>query len=396
MKKYIISLIASTFVITGYANNSIDDIIGEVAINNLELKASEANTLSEGLSIKATNNLKDPTIDMEYLFGNKGLGNKLAIGVSQSFDWPGIYGVRSNLNKSRINALSYIYKMKRLEILLQAKHICIDIINVNKQIAVQNEIHENVTKLFNEYNKGFNHGEISILDINKLKIELLASTQKLNDYTTQLKVLTESLRAINGNVEITSSFTNLSNYPLENLKSIDSYIQNIQVNDPEMNYYLTSIDANKAEIKASKMGWFPGISVGYKYSNELGDKFNGFTFGINIPLFSNRHKVNAAKAKYVADNYSKQNIVVSKEIKAKSEYNQLLSLNSQINAYKSILNGSDNIDALNKALNGGQITLLNYLMELRYFIEAKSKLLEMEYTFNQTLANIDRYSLLNK
>lgn len=398
MNKIINLTLALTVIsISGYANNGIDGIMNEIATNNLELKASEMNIQSDKMTIKATNNLSDPTAEMEYLFGNKGLGDKWGFGISQSFDWPGTYSARGNANKSRINALSYVGEMKRLEILLKAKQICIDIINVNKLIAAQKEIYDNVKSLYDQYTKGFNHGEISILDINKLKLELLSSNQKLDEYNSQKNVLIESLRGVNGNAEINAeTLATLNTYPVSNLESLSYYTEKINKYDPEANFYINTTEANKKDVITSKMGWAPGFTVGYKYSNELGEKFNGFTVGISIPLFSNRNKVNATKAKYIADTYSQQNVIISKQTQANAQYSQLLSLSMQIDAYKVVLNDNQNINVLNKALSGGQITLLNYLMEVRYFLDAQNTLLGIEYSFNQILADLDRYNLLNK
>ena len=49
---------------------------------------------------------------------------------------------------------------------------------------------------------------------------------------------------------------------------------------------------------------------------------------------------------------------------------------------------------LEKALSGGQISLLNYLLELRYFLEAQQTLLDLEFEYNSILAKLNKYSLL--
>ena len=51
------------------------------------------------------------------------------------------------------------------------------------------------------------------------------------------------------------------------------------------------------------------------------------------------------------------------------------------------------MEILNKALAGGQISLLTYLQEVRYFVEARAVMLEMESEYNQVLVNLNKYKM---
>lgn len=88
-----------------------------------------------------------------------------------------------------------------------------------------------------------------------------------------------------------------------------------------------------------------------------------------------------------------QNLQVSKSTKINAQYSALLILNKQINDYEGALNDTHNFDLLYKALKGGQISLLEYLVESKYFLDAQKNLLSIEYSFNQQLAELEKYSL---
>lgn len=394
MKKIIYILILTCIPSYVLAQNAIDKILMSVSENNLELKSSEADIQGQTYSLKATNNLNDPNVDLDYTFGGKGIGNKWDITVTQAFDWPGLYSSRSKGNKARISALSYLHMMKRMEILLQAKQICIDIININKQIEMQQKVYDNIDNLYQLYQKGFEHGEINILDINKLKIERVNTNQVLTELFMQRKVVTESLKALNGNVPLNENVLSaLKDYPSAEIKSLSYYSDPVSNEDPEINYGSKSVEADKIDIKNSKLGWFPSFSVGYKHSNETGISFDGFVVGVSIPLFSNRNKVKAAEAAYLSKSLMQQNLQVSKSTKINAQYSALLILNKQINDYEGALNDTHNFDLLYKALKGGQISLLEYLVESKYFLDAQKNLLSIEYSFNQQLAELEKYSL---
>lgn len=371
---------------------TLDDVLGSIANNNIELKKLEASQKSQIAEIKTSNNLEDTQLEFEYQKGDNVDGNKHGFGISQGFDWPGMYLERAKSNKSLINAAGHEYSAQRLNILLNAKQVCLKIINSNRKIQAQTEVYNNIAQLSAEYDKGFKHGEISILDINKLKIELLNVKQTLDRTKTERAMLIEELTALNGNQPI-AGIESINSYPEQSLESIETYESQLAA-DPENMLNSTLIESSKSNVTMAKMGWFPKFAIGYKYANELGDKFNGLTLGMSLPLFSNKNKVNVAKTELIAAEYNQMNISTDKSAKLHADYSQAVNLKSQIHAYNNVLSDSSNKEMLKKALDGGQITLLNYLLELRYFLEAQQTLLDLEFEYNSTLANLNRYNLL--
>lgn len=394
MKYKFYIIIASFFCIALQVNAlTIDSILDSISNNNIELKAKIAETKSNIAEIKSGNNLGDTEFEFEYQKGNNINGNKYGFSVSQGFDWPGMYIARSNANKSKINAFEYEFLSRKLEVLSNAKQLCISIINANRKIQIQKDVYNNIKLLSDEYEKGFKHGEISILDINKLKIELLNVKQALDKSVTERNILIEELIAINGGKAI-SDIENMVSYPEQELKAFDIYENEITIYDPELNYNREMKNTSAKEISMAKMGWFPKFSVGYKFANELGDKFNGISIGMALPLFSNLNKVSMAKASLMSTEYTNHEVMVDKTTLIKTNYARAVYLKSQIYSYSSILSDSSNKLMLKKALDGGQITLLNYLLELRYFLEAQQTLLNLEYEYNSVLTTLNKYNIL--
>lgn len=386
----IISIALSAF----YSNAlTINSVLDSIAVNNTELKARSAETQSKIAAIKATNNLGDTEIGFEYQKGDNIDGKKYGFSISQGFEWPGIYIARTKANKSQISASEFEYLSKKLEILLNAKQLCLKIINSNRKIKTQTEIYNNIKQLYDEYEKGFKHGEISILDINKLRIELLNVKQALHRSITERSSFIEMLTCLNGNNAI-SGIESVCSYPDQELHSIETYENHITTLDPEYNLNNAVLSSSEKEVSIAKMGWLPKFSVGYKYANELGDKFNGVDVGISLPIFSNRNNVSRAKAAKSALLYTSQDVLNSKISQVKADYSQVVYLKEQVYSYNLVLSDSSNTEMLKKALNGGQITLLNYLMELRYFLDAQQSLLDLEYEYNSVLTSLNKYQLL--
>ena len=397
MKKVIITGILIFFLIPNINSDTLDDILNEIKSNNFELKKIESDFDAASAEIKSGNNLQATDFDVEYHFGERNVGDKYGFGVSQAFDWPGLYYSRGKAAKASISALQYASLNKQMDLLLSARNICLKIINLNKQIALEERIETDMFRMKELYDKGFKYGEISILDINKLKIELLNIKQAKNSLERQRIVLVEELKALNGDRSVDDkTISSLTEYPESRILPMPAYLEKMEEVDPEYKYYSYQAEAGKYNISASKRQWFPTFKIGYKYFNELGVRFNGISAGISIPIFSNRHKTASAKAAEIANRYSGQTMVAAKHAKVQSTYSQIQSLQEQIDAYRDVLNDGNNNRVLKKALDGGQITLLQYLTELKYFIEAETNLLNLEYEYHLLLSDLNKYELLSK
>lgn len=391
-KKIYISIVLLLSIVNVYAI-TVDEILNTIANNNLSLQASNEECKSMIYNIKSYNNLSDPEVGFEYHSGSNIEGNKYGISVTQNIDWPGLYISRAKANKFRMSAAEAKLISDRLNILHEAKQLCMQIINLNRKVENQTLVHNNISQLYEEYEKGFQYGEISILDINKLKVELLNTKRELDQLIAQRNADIEKLYGLNGKTVI-DGVNLLTVYPNQSLESKETYLGQVVTLDPEVQCIEYNKEATRKDVSSAKMGWLPNLSVGYRYTNELGSKFNGVAVGVSVPIFSNRNKVNATKSELLTSEYNQQSIIALKESQIKAYFEHIVTLQSQINSYKKVLDDNNNQLMLKKALDGGQITLLNYLLELRYFLEAKQTLLDLEYEYNSTLTSLNKYSLL--
>ncbi|MGN1246799.1 MAG: TolC family protein [Muribaculaceae bacterium] len=388
----ILSLIACAASLSVAAQGSIEDVLATVEHNNARLKAAKARLSSDSIALRASNNLEDPRVGFEYNFGSKNVGDKWAIGISQGFDWPTLYSERNRANAHRIDALSAATRAEKADLLLSARQLCLNLIYINRQIEAQQLILNNVDELYSLYNKAFEHGEASIIDINKIKIERIATQQALDELRSTRNTLKEQLAGMNGNQPIEGiALDELTAYPADILQPIDVYRDQFASGNPQAEYFNHIDNSTRSDVKVAKMGWLPKLELGYQYTNELGDGFNGVTVGASIPLFSNKRKVSAAKAEAITNELNRATYQSDIEAQIKAEYARAVALKSQLTQYGDVIGDNSNFTVLRKALDGGQITLLNYLLELRYFLDAKNKYLDIEHTYHATLASLSRY-----
>ncbi len=386
-------IIAATLAMANAANAiTIEDVIANVKQNNKELKYTTAQIDAQASEIKTNNNLSNPVVEGGYLFGKGPAENKWEVGVSQEFEWPGLYSSRGAANKARVEAMKLGYSVKQLQLLTEAYGVCLDIISLNRQIEYEKNIQSNIDALYEKNMKAFEHGEVSVIDINKLKVERIGLQQKIDDCVLRRDALVKQLEGYNANMPL-AGVESLNEYPAQQLVSLDEYLAEAKESAPEVMQYRADMAADEKDVKVAKMQGLPKFSLGYKHANEEGNSFNGATVGVSLPIFENRGKKKAAKAKAISSQLAYDNAVLALTNEVTTNYNKATTLGKQLAGYSEALDGVNNVEILNKALAGGQISLLTYLQEVRYFVEARAVMLEMESEYNQVLVNLNKYKM---
>lgn len=394
MKRQILSIaIVLMALAPNIEANNIDYVLQQIKLNNTQLKALNAEIEAQTADIKSSNNLSDPTIDGAYLFGVGSIGDKWELGVSQEFDWPGIYSARGKVNKARIEALAQSYAQKQIQIFSEARNICLEIICLNRRIKFENNILANLDSLYDKSLKGLEYGEISILDTNKLKIERLGVTQSIAGNKALLQAKIKQLEGLNGNIPL-NDVASLSDYPEQQLHSLDEYLSQMKASDPQLRQISSEIEASNKQVSVTRMQNFPKFSLGYRHVNEIGDHFNGVGVGLSIPVFENRGKNKAAKAQAIASQLSFDDVISTRTAEITASHQKAVAVRQQLDGYRDALLKCNNIEILDKALYGGQISLINYLLELRYFIEAQNALIDLEFEYNTLITDLNKYSNL--
>ena len=389
-------IILSAIIILGISVNAndFDNALFEIVSNNPTLAASIAENEAEINELKSENNLPDPEIGYEHKWGKEGA--KWGIDISQSFEWPGAYSARRKAINSSSEAIEYLNKSNYLNKLVEIKLLLIDIINLRKQISLVSQLESQIDSLTLKYQQGAKQGEVTILDINKLKIEKIALTRQSKELRNQLNNFESTLLVENGGNDISSILAHLNSYPKEAILSIEKYEELLREYDPEIAQYSSISKAQEYNHKALNMSKFPGFSIGYKLENELGTYFNGFSVGISIPTFSKRHKKESIIATQKAISLQSNALEIEKIAQINVLRTNAISLFQEMEEYRPTLEDTNNIELLKKALDGGQINLITYIQEVNFFLEAQQNFIDIEYRYHQTLASLNKYTLLQK
>lgn len=394
MNKYLAGLIVSCCISGGLQAQTFDSYIDQILASNPDLLSARAAAASELYEARSENALDDPEIELSRQWAKGDSENKFEISVSQSFDWPGVYAARSKALKSQSRAMDYLNLSKELDARLEAKTLLLDIIYNKKQIKCLSEQFEAINRLVEKYTTGVERGELSRMDLMKLKIERIRISNSLDDAKLQSAVLKQSLSALAGGNSCDDIIAAMNEYPEEVILSVDDYDRILTEADPQGKYNALMAQSQRDIVKAESRKRLPSLSLGYIHSREDGDIFNGMSVGVSLPFFSAKNKVKAARALETSMQYEQQTIALQRKATMESNRIKTVDLFRRMNEMQSVFKNSDATSMLVKALEGGQISVLEYLNEVQYYLEARSELLTLEYEYQVAAANLNKYNIL--
>ena len=390
MKRAIILSVIMVLGINLFAQNTISNVLAEVEKNNTTLSFIRKNSDAEKIGNKTGLALQNPEVEFNYLWGNPSdMGNRTDFSIMQSFDFPTAYSYKSQISNLKNEQTELEYQKQRKEILLQTRLVCIELIYLNALKAELNERLNNAIQIGNAYKSMFNIGDASILEYNKAQVNLLNITQEAEANEIERNALLSELKRLNGGVEI--GF-NDSVFVQPNISpDFEQWYAQCEQGNPVLQWIKQEIGVSQKQQQLSTAQSLPKFNAGYMSENVVGQKFQGISVGVSIPLWENKNNVKYAKAKTIAIQSMEADAKLQFYNQMKSLHSKVVSLQSSVTDYRKSLNAYSNAGLLQKALDKGEISLSEYIFELSLYYESTNKLLEMEQNQSKTYAELNRY-----
>ena len=393
MKRYLIIATLITATLSATAQTSIEDVLSSIETNNKELQANRQLITAQKLASKLDNNLPDPSVSYVHQYGNReGMGIQGELVASQSFDFPSVYVQRHKLAKAKGESYDRQGAEVRQQILLQAKEVCLDLVFLNQQKSLLDQRRQNAEQLAALYEMRLKNGDASILETNKINLELLNAKNeaRMNEAARVAKL--HELATLNGGVAI--HFTDTVYQPVETPQSF----VDLQQEAVPANRQLLALQGEKSaalrQLGVSKSLWLPGFELGYRLNTATGgERFNGFLVGITIPLFSNRNNVKQAKAQSLYTDLQIESTTTTVENELLRLYNQSVALKTSIDEYQSVLKSQNNLALLNKAIQSGQISMIEYFVDVTTLYQSMQKYMQLQNEYQKVMAQLYKHQL---
>lgn len=365
---------------------AIDEVLRNIERNNKELQASVKDAEAARMEVQTQNNLEDPSVEYSpfYTKGISGMSSSELV-VSQSFDFPTLYAARHSSGKLQKEVVDRQYQVERRELLLSAKNLCLDLIMLNKQQAMLSLRKKNADDLLTLFDERLKQGDVGVLDINKIKMELMNVQTEVAQNNAAHRTALQKLLAMNGNLPIEFS---ASEYPQAKAPAdYDELYDEVVATDATLQMADASARAAEKNVSVQRQNWLPKLEVGYRRNTSIDEKSNGFLIGGSLPLFSNRKKNKIARAQAVSARLRLDDVRLQTEADVQSRYNELRQLDEAMRAYDVALM-TNTLGLLKNAVTEGQISVIDYYTEADNVYNKLMAYYEVENRYQKLLAEI--------
>lgn len=389
MKKIILAAMAFAAVVSAKAQD-INAVLKSVEQNNMELKALLKGNEAADIENKSQNTLEDLSIEYSPFFQSEtsGIASSELV-ITQGFDFPTLYGARKKAGQLQRNVLDMQYQTARRDILVNAKKLCLDIINYNKQKQLLQERRKNADELLAIFELKFKNGDATSLELNKIKLDRMNLETELVQADTKHANAMQQLQALNGGLPIE---VNMTEYPQAPADDEVTMYEKAVATDWTVRTAQASVLAAEQDVKVNKQSWIPKFEIGYRRNTEGDNASNGFLIGGSIPLFSSKNKVKIAKARQTEAVMQHANARINAENSARTMINQMKQLKASADAYDVPLM-RQTLKLLRTAVENGEISVTEYYVEADNIYKNMITYMDIERQYQDALTEIYKNEL---
>jgi Cu(I)/Ag(I) efflux system membrane protein CusA/SilA len=372
---------------THFQLSAFNSHLKEIELNNTTLKALRQTVDAQKLENKTGTGLTDPEVEFNYLWGNPGeTGNRIDVQVKQTFDIPSISGMKNRVASEQNNLLELQYKAARMDILLEAKQYCIELIYCN---AFRRELYLRLNHaeiIAESYKSRLDKGDINRLEYNKAQLNLATVQGEIARVEVERNALLSQLKRLNGGINIL--LDNELFDPISLPSDFEEWFAQIAQKSPLLEYARQETEVGKKQVTLNKVKGLPSFSVGYMIEKAVGQQYQGIMFGISVPLWENKNRIKQAKASVVASEAREIDNRQQLHSQLQILYYRTSGLKTISETYRQSLAAANNADLLKKALDTGEISLLDYIVELGLYYDTINQALEAERDFQKAFAEL--------
>ncbi|GHU67847.1 transporter [Bacteroidia bacterium] len=366
-------------------------ILNQIEENNTVLKALRQQADAEKVGNKTGILPENPEIEYHYLWGNQD-GNRTDFSVSQQFDFPMAYYHRKKVSDAQNRQIDLQYEIERNNILLETKRLLINLTYQNALFELISERKTAAEQLFRAYEQKYTNGDINVLEYNRAKISYL-NTQKEYALCESEKIFSANeLIRLNGGLPIEYSNAKFDRIDLPT--DFQSLYIELKTNNLELRYRQQNTQLSRRSEQLQRSMNLPKIALGYMSEKAPLEHFQGVTVGLSVPLWGSKNTLKQQKAQTQAHQAA--------EIDAETRYfNETNALYQKAQSFLQLIKNQDitrkeileNIQLLQKALQAGQISLIEYLLESEINYELNRSLLETEREVQLAVAELMQWEI---
>ena len=406
--KYIIALVAVCSCLTlkgqGETSNSQFSIFNSqlerIEKNNTTLIALRTEAEARKLENRTGITLADPEVGYKHMWeGGEESGNLSELTVTQSIDLATVMGQRTRVAREQNLLIDEEYRMARMEILLDAQLTLVDLAYYNALAAELDRRLGHAHRVVEAERTRLESGDTDALSHNNVLLSLSALEAEEARIEMERKVLIARLTALNGgvaldNIESLDALENLDN--LESLDNLDfsSWYAEAEAHLPQLAQARQMSEVRSGELALAKASHLPSLSATYiNEHHTVGTRSQGVAVGVSIPLWANKNRVRSARTALQAAEAQQADAELQMRSAFEQEFTRVKGLHHTAMLYRRALDEANNSTLLEKAMDEGYISVLEYLQGIELYYDYLDRSLSADRDYHRALATLEAWRL---
>ncbi len=370
------------------SSSTFDDVIQQVAVHNLQLRAARKQLETACLQNHSSLALPDPEVEVACLFGSpRGIGHRGDVSVTQALDWGVLLGRRKELALTADKVAQAQYRTEVQQVLAQADKDFVTIVYYNKLISELTARHNAAQTLLALYERNFENGNTNQLELNKVRLNASTARAELLRTESERATAVKALQTLAGGSlpEVADTIYPMANEALPPLQELQTMLPNT----PQRLLAESGVAQSKAAARLARTDGMPTLTVGFQGEYVPSEKYSGLSLGFTLPLWGNsRKRVKSLRAETAARELDRDNVAQTQSYLLEQQYGEATRLMANASQLTADLAGTSNARLLQRSLEEGQISLLDYLLELTFYYSARTAQLEAERDAQLALASL--------
>jgi hypothetical protein len=367
-------------------------VLEQIERNNTVLSALRKQAEAEKIDNKTGIYPDNPEVEFHYLWGSPDApGNRTDFSAVQHFDFPTAYHYKRKVSDTRNHQVELRYLTERKNILLEAEMLCIRLVCYNAYAREWEARLNDARQIADAYRTKFDKGDASILDLNKAKINLLNVRKMYESAVSEKVFFIAELTRLNGGEPLEYADTAFwsAALPLD----FEEWYETQKSKNLSLRYFRQETALSVEQEKLQRALNLPKISAGYMSEKVLTEQFRGVVVGVSLPLWENKNTVKRTKAQTAANRATESDAASRSYNESKALYDKALRLQKIAEDYRTTDLPENTAALLKKALDTGEISLIDFMLELDIYYQSVISRHETERDFQLAVAELMQWDL---
>lgn len=382
--------LAVTVGTSAYSQETVGQILDIVRANSPALRVAGGTLEMEKLQNRAESLPGNPEFEFENVWAegpDDGFGREIR--VKQPLDFATVSGMKGKMASSMDGMSELRYEAQVVELMSQARELCARLVFCNALMDALGEYADILEDLYVSTVRKGELGEATVLDEGKARIQLNQVRARLARNAMDRASLLSALRTLAGSPELDFRGREFPEYAVG--MGFEAWLDEAEENSPLLKIRAQEITMKEMQLKIDRSAWVPELNLGYLYEAGRNEKSRGLTLGISIPLWSNASRVKSSAAAVNVAREQRQKDELEFAALVRDAWDKAVGFREIASESRACLTESDNRPLLRKALDSGEISLLDYLLEMSLYYDALENTLSAELDYHVSMCELQRY-----